>query len=54
MTSYAASGSARITYDDEGSGPPVLLLYAGVTDRRSWRSVVDVLHPIAYELPRQM
>ena len=45
MTSFAPSGSAQIAYDDEGSGPPVLLLHAGVTDRRSWRAVVDVLHP---------
>lgn len=45
MTSFAPSGSARIAYDDEGSGPAVLLLHAGVTDRRSWRSVADVLLP---------
>ena len=45
MTSFAPSGSAQIAYDDEGSGPPVLLLHAGVTDRRSWRKVVDVLLP---------
>ena len=45
MTSFAPSGNARIAYDDEGSGPPVLLLHAGVTDRRSWRSVIEVLHP---------
>lgn len=43
MTSFAPSGSARLAYDDEGSGPPVLLLHAGVTDRRSWRSVIDEL-----------
>jgi pimeloyl-ACP methyl ester carboxylesterase len=45
MASFAPSGSAQIAYDDEGSGPPVLLLHAGVTDRRSWRSVIDVLRP---------
>lgn len=43
MSSFAPSGSAQIAYDDEGSGPPVLLLHAGVTDRRSWRAVVDEL-----------
>lgn len=43
MTTFAPSGAARIAYDDEGSGPPVLLLHAGVTDRRSWRPVIDVL-----------
>lgn len=45
MTAFAPSGSARIAYDDEGSGPPVLLVHAGVTDRRSWRSVTEVLSP---------
>ena len=45
MSPFAPSGSARIAYDDAGSGPPVLLLHAGVTDRRSWRSVTDALAP---------
>ncbi len=26
-----------MAYDDQGSGPPVLLLHAGVADRRMWR-----------------
>ncbi|MBL8778983.1 MAG: alpha/beta hydrolase [Acidimicrobiales bacterium] len=43
MTSFAPSGAAQIAYDDEGSGPPALFLHAGVTDRRSWRAVVDDL-----------
>lgn len=45
MTAFAPSGSARIAYDDEGSGPPVLLAHAGVTDRRLWRAVVEALAP---------
>jgi len=45
VTTFAPSGSARIAYDDEGSGPPVIVLHAGVTDRRSWRAVVDALTP---------
>jgi pimeloyl-ACP methyl ester carboxylesterase len=43
VTSFAASGAARIAYDVEGDGPPVLLVHAGVTDRRSWHHVVDDL-----------
>ncbi|QXC62205.1 alpha/beta hydrolase [Aquihabitans sp. G128] len=47
------SGSARIAYDAEGAGAPVLLLHAGVTDRRSWRPLVDHLgggfRTIAYD-----
>ena len=45
MTTFAPSGSARIAFDDEGTGPPVLLAHAGVTDRRSWRAVVEALAP---------
>jgi pimeloyl-ACP methyl ester carboxylesterase len=41
----APSGSARIAYDDVGAGPPVLLVHAGVNDRRSWHHVVDDLSP---------
>jgi pimeloyl-ACP methyl ester carboxylesterase len=38
------SGSAVLASDAHGSGTPnVLLLHAGVTDRRSWRHVVDAL-----------
>jgi pimeloyl-ACP methyl ester carboxylesterase len=53
LTAFAPSGSARLAYDAVGDGPPVLLLHAGVTDRRSWHHVVDVLSPthrtIAYD-----
>ena len=37
------SGRAVLAAEDHGSGPDVLLLHAGVTDRRSWRHVVDAL-----------
>jgi len=40
---FASSGRARLAYDVEGDGPDVLLLHAGVNDRRSWRHVVDRL-----------
>lgn len=45
MTQFAPSGTAQLAYDDEGVGPAVLLLHAGVTDRRSWRAVVGALTP---------
>jgi pimeloyl-ACP methyl ester carboxylesterase len=41
----APSGSAQVAYLDEGAGPPVLLLHAGVNDKRSWRHVVADLAP---------
>jgi pimeloyl-ACP methyl ester carboxylesterase len=37
------SGSAVLSADSAGSGPDVLLLHAGVTDRRSWAPVVETL-----------
>jgi pimeloyl-ACP methyl ester carboxylesterase len=44
----ATSGSAQIAYDVSGGSPDgvdVLLFHAGVTDRRSWASVVASLTP---------
>ena len=35
--------NVTMTYDDVGSGSPVLLLHSGVCDRRMWRGQVDVL-----------
>jgi 3-oxoadipate enol-lactonase len=32
-----------LAYDDEGSGPPVVLLHAGVADRRMWDPLVPAL-----------
>lgn len=45
MTTHTvASGRARLAVDAQGDGPPpVLLLHAGVTDRRSWSPLVEEL-----------
>ncbi|CAN5558693.1 alpha/beta hydrolase [soil metagenome] len=40
---FVDSGSARIAYDVQGSGPDVLLMHAGVTDRRSWQPLIHHL-----------
>lgn len=40
---FVTSGAAEIAYTAQGSGRSVLLLHAGVTDKRSWTSVVDAL-----------
>lgn len=42
---FATSGTADIAYQEwgDGDGVPVLLIHAGVTDRRSWRHVVERL-----------
>lgn len=48
-------GTAGIAVDDRGTGPslPVLLIHAGVTDKRSWAPLIDRLSPhrrcIAYD-----
>ncbi len=43
---FTDSGSARLAYDVSGPEDPVhdvLLVHAGVTDRRSWQPLVDTL-----------
>jgi len=35
--------AAGIAYDDEGSGPPLALVHAGVADRRMWTELVATL-----------
>ncbi|WP_428967115.1 alpha/beta fold hydrolase [Micromonospora fluostatini] len=37
-----ATGPA-LSYDDVGAGKPLVLLHAGIADRRMWRAQVDVL-----------
>jgi pimeloyl-ACP methyl ester carboxylesterase len=49
------SGTARLAVDDRGDGAalPALLLHAGVTDKRSWAPLIELLAPhrrcIAYD-----
>src|SRR6478672_13047279 len=38
-----SSGSAVLAAESVGDGPDVLLVHAGVTDQRSWASVVERL-----------
>lgn len=43
---FVTSGSASLSYDGEGTpaaGVDLLLIHAGVTDRRSWRPLVDAV-----------
>ena len=37
-----------LPYDEAGSGPPVVLLHAGIADRSMWR---EHLEPLAAALP---
>jgi pimeloyl-ACP methyl ester carboxylesterase len=54
---FATSGRARLAYDDTGGagdGAEVLLIHAGVNDRRSWKQTIDRLSPrhrcVAYDM----
>ena len=44
---FATSGRARLAYESTGvqDGADVLLIHAGVNDRRSWRHVIEQLNP---------
>ncbi len=44
---FATSGRARLAYETTGGdgGADVLLIHAGVNDRRSWRHVIERLGP---------
>ncbi|TCB99091.1 alpha/beta hydrolase [Micromonospora zingiberis] len=42
MTKIEVNG-ALLAYDEAGSGSPVVLLHAGIADRRMWREQVDIL-----------
>lgn len=42
MTKIEVNG-ALLAYDDTGSGTPVVLLHAGIADRRMWREQVGPL-----------
>jgi pimeloyl-ACP methyl ester carboxylesterase len=53
---FATSGRARLAYESTGveGGADVLLIHAGVNDRRSWHHVVERLSPrhrcVAYDM----
>lgn len=40
---FVTSGSARLAYEESGSGPDVVFLHAGVADRRSWSPMTALL-----------
>lgn len=43
VTKKIAVNGTTLAYDEAGSGTPVLLLHAGIADRRMWRAVSDAL-----------
>lgn len=43
MTEYLETNGARIAYDVNGSGEPVVLIHAGIANRSQWDAQVDAL-----------
>lgn len=46
-TSFAETDGVRLAYDVAGSGPPLVLLHAGIVDRRMWDAVVPLMTDVA-------
>ena len=46
-TSFVETDGVRLAYDVAGSGPPLVLLHAGIVDRRMWDTVVPLLSDVA-------
>lgn len=42
-THFAGVNGTRIAWDEAGSGPPVVLVHAGIADRRMWRGQMSAL-----------
>jgi len=51
-TRYVDVPAGRLFVLDEGSGPPVVLLHAGIADLRSWDAMVPLLNQAAYRTIR--
>ena len=43
MTEYLETNGARIAYDIDGSGEPVVLIHAGIANRSQWNAQVEAL-----------
>lgn len=46
-TTFTETDGVRLAYDVTGSGPPLVLLHAGIVDRRMWDAVVPLLSDVA-------
>jgi pimeloyl-ACP methyl ester carboxylesterase len=46
-TRFAQADGVRLAYDVAGSGPALVLLHAGIVDRRMWEAVAPLLVDIA-------
>ena len=51
-TRFVDVPGGRIFAVDEGSGPPIALLHAGIADQRSWNDMVPLLNAAGYRTIR--
>ena len=51
-TTFVEVPGGRLRVVDEGSGPPIALLHAGIADLRSWDDMVPLLHEAGYRTIR--
>jgi pimeloyl-ACP methyl ester carboxylesterase len=51
-TSHVDVPGGRLFAVDEGSGPPIVLLHAGIADLRSWDAMVPLLNGAGYRTVR--
>lgn len=51
-TRYVDVPGGRLHVVDEGSGPPILLLHAGIADSRSWEALAPLLQAAGYRTVR--
>jgi len=51
-TSHVEVPGGRLHVVDEGSGPPILLLHAGIADIRSWDALAPLLREAGYRTVR--
>ena len=51
-SSFVDVPGGRLFVGDEGTGPPIALLHAGIADQRSWIEMVPLLNAAAYRTIR--
>src|SRR6478735_10994447 len=49
---FVEVAGARLVAVDEGAGPPIVLLHAGVADLRSWNALAPVLAAAGHRVVR--
>ena len=51
-TDFLEVPGGRLAYVDEGAGPPIVLLHAGIANLRSWDAMAPLLVAAGYRVVR--